>query len=332
MQKSIRKQLLLWYIGSIAVIAFFFWFGVHVYMIEYGEEIFLGLLILLSIIGFLVIHSITNSLSTFSKKIKTISSTNLQERIHTKYKEKEIAELAQSFNELLERIENSFKRERQFIGDVAHELKTPLATMRSNIEVGLTKKRKEEEYQTMLSESLIDIDRMSSTIQDVLDLAWTDAHVNQPFTKKVNLTDLLTELVEIIESLASSKDIQIKSSIKDNVIVYGESEKLGRAFLNVLTNAVKYTNNKGMISVLLAKEKNKAIITVSDTGIGINKKDIKHVFNRFYRADNARKQDGTGLGLSIAKSIIQIHRGTMSIKSTKGKGTKVIISLPQIHE
>jgi heavy metal sensor kinase len=330
MKQSIRTKLLFWYLGSIAIIALFFWFAVHIFMIDYATEMFIGLLVILSILGFIAATSITKSLSTLTEKIKSISSRNLSQRIHVHRDNDEISELADTFNDLLNRLDASFQRERQFIGDVAHELKTPIATMKSGIEVALTKRRSGEEYKEVMHEMLVDIDTLSRTLTDVLDLAWTDAQRDRVFDKKVNLSELVEEVYEIEEKLAAEKHISINKKIDKNIMIHGEREKLARALLNILDNAIKYSNNNGEVDVLLNNADGSVQIKVVDSGIGIPHHDLHSIFDRFYRGANVRKLSGSGLGLSIAKSIVQIHKGTISVESKKPRGTTVTITLPTI--
>lgn len=326
--QSLQTRLAIWYLGSIALIALFFWFGVHILQIQYGTEIFVGLLFLLSFIGFIVIRQIIGELSSLTKTIKAISSKNLNERIKHIHSDDEIGQLATSFNELLDRLESSFVRERQFIGDVAHELKTPIATMKSSIEVALTKKRNVDEYQQTLKDMLLDIDNLTSTLMDVLDLAWTEAHADKKFTKKVNISDLLEELVEIASNMTGEKNLEVHFEIEPNITIFGEREKLARAFLNLIDNAIKYNKKKGTVAISLKTHDDHAVLQVKDSGVGIPKKDLQNIFDRFYRSDNVTKTAGSGLGLAIVKSIIQIHGGKITVTSNLQRGTAFTVILP----
>lgn len=330
MRKSnnLKTRLFIWYGGSLLLVALFFWFGVHVLSVKYGTEIFIGLLLLLSLVGFFIIQKITNSLSDLTEKIQTISSKNLNERIINISNEDEIGMLARSFNALLDRLELSFHRERQFIGDVAHELKTPIATMKSSIEVALSRDRNKEEYKQILLESLEDVNNMSTTLADVLDLAWTEANTDRQFTKKVDLSALISEVTEIGTKLAQVKKVKLRSSIQEGIVILGEREKLARAILNLLDNAIKYNNKGGSIQIKVEKQDSLAVLTVKDSGIGISHQEIHQIFNRFYRGTKTNKISGSGLGLAIVKSIIQMHQGKITVKSKPNKGTTFTIAIP----
>lgn len=265
--------------------------------------------------------------------MKLISSENLSERIRDVGGENEIGELARSFNSLLDRLDDAFKRERQFITDVAHELKTPSATLQGGIEIALSKERTKEEYREALEEALIDARRQSKTLSNILDLAWSESNSNQDDKKEINLSRLFEDLEDIVIKLAKPKDITVEKTIEKNVLVpsIGTKDKLARAFLNILENAVKYTPRKGRIRILLKKEHSHAKIQVSDTGIGIAEKDLPHVFERFYRGSGTDKTLGSGLGLAITQSIIHGHLGKIQVKSIPGKGTTIIVVLPIVN-
>lgn len=184
-----------------------------------------------------------------------------------------------------------------------------------------------------MAEALIDARRQSKTLNNILDLAWSESNSSHDDKKEKNLSQLLEELQDIVIKLAKPKEIRVEKTIEKNVLVAsaGTKDKLARALLNILENAVKYTPRKGRIQILLNKEHNHAKIQVSDTGIGITEKDLPHIFERFYRGSSTDKTLGTGLGLAITQSIIQSHQGKIQVKSNPGKGTTVIIVLPIIN-
>ena len=257
-----------------------------------------------------------------------ITSENLDRRLISPNSEDEIERLSTTFNSLLDRLQQSFIRERQFIGDVAHELKTPIATLKSGIELTLSKDRQKVEYQKTLSETLIDIDRITSLLHNILDLAWIGADKNISKGKSFSLSDTLSELNEIAIKLSAKKQLRIKSTIQPDITVFGDEGKITRAILNIIDNAIKYTPKKKIIYISLRKLKDEAIIEIKDGGIGISKSDLKHVFERFYRGSKTSKTLGSGLGLAISQGIINAHKGQIKVDSAIGKGTTVKIILP----
>lgn len=276
--------------------------------------------------GHLLARKVTSPITNFSEKLKKLSSENLEERIQNPKTSDELEELADSFNNLLDRISESFKRERQFIGDVAHELKTPLSILQGNVELALSKNRPKEEYQKVLKETQIDTNKISTTLKNILDLAWSESDNFK--AEKINLSKLLEELKELAVKMALQKQITVVGSIAQKIIVSGKSDKLSKALLNIIDNAIKYTPVHGTITISLAKNQSAALIKIKDTGIGIAKKDLPLIFERFYRGSKTDKTIGAGLGLAIARAIITSHRGNINIESTVGRGTTVIIHLP----
>lgn len=277
--------------------------------------------------GYLLAKSAIQPITLISEKLKKISSENLDERVTTPKTNDEIKELAVTFNSLLDRLSQAFKREKQFIGDVAHELKTPLATQRSNIEVTRSKDRDKKEYIKTLDETLIDNKRMSQTLENILDLAWSEAEVTTHF-ETFNLSKLIEEVSDLATKMASLKKIQITGEVTPNIKIHGKRDKLFHAILNLVDNAVKYTNDKGTIAISLHKTPNKIHLQIKDNGIGISKTDLPHIFDRFYRGSKNDKTSGSGLGLAISQAIISSHRGNIDIQSKMGHGTTVSISFP----
>ncbi len=280
--------------------------------------------------GFMLAGSALKPVAEMSEEMQKISSENLKLRVKSPQTHDEIENLAQSFNGLLNRLEEAFTRERQFIGDVAHELKTPLSTLKGSIEVAMGKERSQAEYKKVLGELLVDADRLSSTLTNVLDLAWSRTDTTDTSNESVNLTEVVEELSEISQKLAYSKNITISIHTEKNIAIAGKKDKIFRAILNIVDNAVKYTGQKGHVSLSLRKKPGFAVVTIKDSGRGIAAADIPHVFNRFYRGGESDKTLGSGLGLSIAKSVIQSSNGSIDLTSKVGQGTTVTVQFPLV--
>ena len=278
--------------------------------------------------GYLIATKIVHPISKFSDKMAQITSEHLDERVNNPGSGDEVEKLVTTFNSLLDRLQESFHRERQFIGDVAHELKTPVATLRGGVELALSKSRTKIEYKKSLNESLIDINRLSTTIKNILDLAWLGANNTNQVENQVDLSVTIKELNEIAQKLAAQKHLTLISEIKSKIIVTGAQDKISRAILNVIDNAIKYTPSEGKITLSLFKTKGNAVIEIKDTGIGIFKNELEHIFERFYRGPKASKTLGSGLGLAISQGIINAHHGKIEVLSKPAKGTTVTITLP----
>lgn len=328
--KSLRGKLFFWYATSLLTVTAYFYLAIHLFSLPYGNILFLVLLLVLALEGLFIIRKMTSKLTKLSEKIRSITSQNLDQRITDIESEDEIGELADSFNHLLTRLHEAFSRERRFIGDVAHELKTPLATQRSTIEVLLSKKRTNEDYQKTLADLLVDNKRLTDTVRDVLDLAWAEADKTQISTESTNLTELMEELYEIATQLAKSKGLEVTKRFEKNTIVIGKRDKIFRALLNIVDNAIKFTG-KGTIFLSLTKIDGEARVVIKDAGDGIPQEDLPHVFERFYRGKKSHRVPGTGLGLAIAHSIITAYQGNLTVKNNEGKGSTFIATFLLAH-
>lgn len=324
---SLRFKLFFWYLVSLILLGFFIVLTVHIYQYKYSTYVLGGLFILLAAIGFATIYRITQSIINLSSQIRQISSKNLDTRISPSKNDDEIGELGKSFNELLDRLDVAFKRERQFIADVAHEMKTPIATLRSSFEVTLHKERTNEEYKKIIKDSIVETDRLTTTLRDVLDLAWSEVP-NETLRSKFDLSELMNEMAEIAQKLALKKQITVSHSIISSIQMLGFRERLGRAILNIIDNAIKYTPQNGKITISLIQEYNNALITIKDSGQGIGEEEIEHIFDRFYRGTKTDKVFGAGLGLAIAKATVGIHKGAIKVDSKPKHGSTFTIALP----
>ncbi len=326
--QSLKKRLFLWYVGSLLIVFVFTILVVHVFKLQNGF-LFLTLLFLtLALLGFTIIYKITKSLTYLSSRIRMISSKNLDEQIVGIDSNDEIGELAKTFNQMIDRLNQAFKREQQFIADVAHELKTPLSTLRSIVEITRSKKRSNEEYEKTMDEILKDTNRLSSTLKNVLDLAWSETPSEQKNANIFNLSELMAELVDVTKKMALKKNIRIEESTDKDMEIFGYREKLERALLNIVDNAIKYTAKNGRVSITTSKSSSNAVIKIQDNGIGISENDIPYIFDRFYRGSSTDRVFGSGLGLAISKSIVASHRGEINVTSQVGKGSTFTIILP----
>jgi len=273
-------------------------------------------------------QKIIKPISSIINKMDDITTENLEMRLSSPKSNDEIEKLTLTFNSLLSRLHQSFKRERQFIEDIAHELKTPIATLKGGIELALSKQRSNIEYKKTLEETLIDTDRISKLVNNLLELAWEGMSGNTVNNKKFNLSDLLVELSNVAVKLGLQKNIKVNTDIKPNINIYGDDNKISRALLNLVDNAIKYTPNNKSVSFSLGQVNKMAIIVIKDEGVGIPKKDLKHVFERFHRGSKTSKTIGSGLGLAISEGIIKTHNGRIIINSKIGKGTMIKVILP----
>lgn len=264
------------------------------------------------------------------KTVNDIKVNNLSRRLPKIEGEDEISRLTITLNEMIARLENSFIQIKQFTSDASHELKTPLTIMRGELEIALTKPLTEHEYMRIIASSLDEVIRLTNVVENLLELSRADAgNIKLNFQEK-NLTRLLVDIVEDAYILAEQNKILVNSNIDTDLVFEFDQVKLHQAILNVIDNAIKYTPRYGKIFIELKKRGNYAYINVADTGIGIPKDKLAHIFDRFYRVDKSRSSEikGTGLGLSIVHWIIKAHEGEISVNSEINQGTEFSIKLP----
>jgi heavy metal sensor kinase len=261
---------------------------------------------------------------------RSITAEDLSLRLDPLDSHDEIGELAETLNDMIARLEHSFKQIRQFSGDVSHELKTPLAELKCNAEVALRKERTQEEYQTALQNVIEDAEQLQNIIEALLFLARMDSQrVPLSFTT-FSLHEVLFKVFEATYLLAKQKKLAIGFEEIEQMYIKGDSNLLKRLLANLLSNALQYTPPGGEVTVSLHQKTNYAVLTVTDTGIGIPEDALPYIFDRFYRVDPSRSHEtgGSGLGLAVVQKIVEVHGGKISVQSTVGKGTTFRVSLP----
>ena len=283
---------------------------------------------LTGIVGAFLTKMALSPIDQMIRTIRQISEENLKLRVQIPDTEDEIRKLADTFNDMLSKLDYAFTSQKQFIQDISHELKTPLTILKGELEVTLKRIRSPEEYQSILMSGLEEINKLSQLIENLLTLARFDSKEMKLKAKNFDLNTLITEVVNDMGILARQKGITVDSILQDRVSVNADEKQIKRALINVLDNAIKYTLQNSSVILELNKENGFAKIKITDTGIGISEAELPHIFERFYRGDKSHSSPGFGLGLSITKVIIEAHRGKIKADSQLGKGTTFIISLP----
>ena len=262
---------------------------------------------------------------------RTISAQNLSSRLIVPNTGDELQRLSETLNGMLDRLEAAFKKITQFTADASHELRTPVAVMRTRAELSLRKARSTDEYRDVIAEVLAELEKTSGLIEQLMFLARADSGAETPHFAATNVTEVLREACHQGSALAEAKQIAFEQNIStDSLWIQGDASSLRRLFLILIDNAVKYTPASGQIEVSLQRNDGFAIAEVRDTGIGIAEADLPNVFERFYRADKARTRElgGVGLGLSIGRWIAEVHAGTIEVHSSPGHGSTFQIRLP----
>ncbi len=309
-----------------------------------------SVLVIASLGGQFLANKALKPVDRVTQAARMITTQNLNQRIQTLKVKDEISRLIDTFNEMISRLDQSFRQIKQFTTDASHELKTPLTILKGEVEVALRKKRTPHEYEQILESNLEEINRMSKIVEDLLLLSKADIGEIQLKKEEIPLNRFLRSLTEQMKILAHPKNIRIEMPNypfdgEEDIHIYGDPLRIRELFINLIENGIKYTEEGGRVLITLTKEMGDGAISssppgkrsesfakviVSDTGIGIAKEDQEKIFNRFFRVDKARsrEQGGSGLGLSICKWIVEAHQGDISVESELGKGSSFIVRIP----
>ena len=231
-------------------------------------------------------------------------------------------------NQSTKPIESAITQMRRFMGDAAHELKTPIAVLRARTDVALQRERSGEEYHEILRNVSGEAERLGNLVENMLLLARADAGQWPVQKTKVFLDDVLMDAASAARALGSAKNVRIDLGTLDEAAVSGDPTLLRQLFMILLDNAIHFTPEGGNVTAMAEKNGRACHVTIQDTGVGIPASALPHVFERFFRADPARSRGGVGLGLSIARWIVDVHRGRIAVQSAEGKGTTVKVSFP----
>jgi len=263
-----------------------------------------------------------------------IGADDLSYRLQQSHNADEVGRLATTFDQMLDRLDRAFRRQRRFTADAAHELRTPLAMLTSQIDLSLDRPRSSAEYQAVLRSIREDASHLSQLVSELLTLARADSGDQNLVREAFALDVLVGDVVESMALLAASHDVHLDLAAQAPVNVLGDQTRLTQLLVNLVDNGLKYTPPGGRVTVSLNREDQQAVIRVADTGPGIEPEHLPHVFERFYRGDAARTRGdgGTGLGLAICRWIVQSHGGDIGVLSAPGQGTVFTVTLPILAE
>ena len=297
----------------------------------------------LSIIAFILVVTIGGMCTYFvvnnalipivelNKNIKKINEDNLNSNLSIKGANDEIKELTISFNKMIAKLENAFASQKRFNSSVAHELKTPLAVIKTNIDVLKSSNCKSlEEYDKTLAVVEKSILKMNLIIETLLDIIRQE---NAPLNEIVSIDEILEDIVDDLSIIANKKNIKLKlNSYNIKNKIKGNEIMLYRAFYNVIENSIKYNKINGSIDILCYQDLNTIEVKVIDTGSGIKEEDYDEIFKPFYRCEGiiSYSKNGVGLGLSLTQSVIKLHGGEIKVKSKLNEGTEFTFILPYI--
>lgn len=300
----------------------------------------MGLLILCSVAAViaawagsaLLAQRVLQPLKALSRTAEKISASSLRTRLNLDAPYEEFRQLVEAFNAMLDRLQKASESQRSFVDSAAHELQTPLTVLQGNLEVSLQKMRTAEEYREALITNLEQVERLMALTKSLLTLARFAGDRPPVHLAPLALEPVLRELIEDLVPLAEDRTIRLTFESEPVLLVQGDEQKLKQLFINLLDNALRYTDPGGAVIVRLNGTPDEVHVSVQDTGHGIEAAHLPHLFERFYRVDHSRTRDvgGTGLGLSIVKEIADSHKGSITVKSEVGKGSTFTLVLPAI--
>ncbi len=290
-----------------------------------------GLLVLGAGGGYFLSGRMLKPVDRVSSLAARISSTNLKERINYLGPEDEIKRLADTFDDMLERLESAFEAQKQFIQDASHELRTPIAIAQTNIEVTeMEEKVTVKDYKRLMEVLKLSLERMNRLSDNLLLLS--AGSQDQSKWSIVDITSFLNEVAEEASTKASAAGISLElEPISEEMLIRGDTIYLKQAVINLVDNAIKYNRSGGSVKISTHTEDSRLVVQVEDSGIGISQADQQRIFDRFYCVDKSRSRThgGSGLGLAIVKKIVEDHGGTISVESTLGEGSTFRMILPR---
>ena len=290
--------------------------------------IMIPLFIFAAIIGWFLARQAMLSVEAVTLTAIDISKGSYDKRVQVKKRFYEIDRLANTFNSMLDRIQALIKGMREINDNIAHDLRSPLTRIRGIAEMTLLRKVSIKDYENMAASTIEECDNLIEMINTMLDITETEAGVGEFNIEKVDLSRLILDACELFRPTADEKGINIETVLPDKLHFQGDRNKLQRLVTNLLGNSIKYTEPGGSVSISVSLDNGQVNIMFEDTGIGISEKDLPKIFERFYRCDRSRSQAGIGLGLSLAKAIANAFSGSISVESTKNKGSTFLVALP----
>jgi signal transduction histidine kinase len=257
-----------------------------------------------------------------------ISKGSIDKRVEVKRRHYEIDRLANTFNDMLDRIQTLIKGMREMNDNVAHDLRSPLTRIRGIAEMTLVGNGSMNDYAEMAANTIEECDKLIEIINTMMDITETEAGLSPFKFEKIDIVKLILSACELFDPIAKEKEVQLITVLPDRLEIIGDKSKMQRLVTNLLENAIKYNKQGGVVTISVKHENQRVNIQVEDTGVGIPEEELPHIFDRFYRCDRSRSQAGIGLGLSLAKVIVKAFNGEIRVKSALDQGSLFQISFP----
>ncbi|RQO29677.1 two-component sensor histidine kinase [Taibaiella sp. KBW10] len=344
----IARKEIQFYIGEIQVVGFLYEHDGGHYVItaaskdEYGltkladlrYTIIIALLVAVIIIflaGQFLAKKSLQPVSTLVGKVQKITATNLDLRVDEGDRKDEIAALAITFNEMLNRLEHSFDAQKRFVSNISHELRTPLTAMLAELQLTAEKKRDTEEYQAVIAHTITDTQKLIRLSNSLLDLAKANYDETEISFKNIRLDELLLDArMDVLHNQPHYKvNITFEQEIDHDkdISVHGNEYLLKVAFINLMENGCKFSEDL-QSTVFISYDRENILLRFADKGVGISAEELPYIFTPFYRGANKKFADGNGIGLSLTQKIVELHKGHISVVSKEKEGTTFTITLP----
>lgn len=298
------------------------------------RDILLILAILLCVVAGVaaISRSTTNPIRTLNNATKEIAAGNFDVEVSIRNRAEEFAELQTNFNAMVRELRANEYLKKDFVSGVSHEMKTPLSIIGGYAKLlrdgeDLSEEERREYLDLIISET----ERLTSLTSNMLRLSRMDSEEIKPKHQRFSLDEQIREAVVLLEPKWSVKELEMDVDLAE-VWAWGDSELLIQVWINLIGNAVKYTEKGGSLRIGLTETADKHVVTVADTGCGMNQEDLARAFDRFYQADTSRRKEGSGLGLAIVRRIVELHHGSVSAKSEPGQGSIFTVELPREKE
>jgi heavy metal sensor kinase len=301
--------------------------------IEAFQRIFITtmafLIVFAAVVGWFMARRALSGVGAVTRTAQKISGGSLEQRVPVKTGSDEIDQLATTFNHMLDRIQRLVTGIKEMSDNIAHDLRSPITSIRGVAEVTLTTGKSLEEYRNMAASTIEECDRLLDLINTMLMISETDAGVDRLTRKEMDMAGFVRDACELFGPIAEDKGIAMNCEGPDKCPLFADVRMIQRMITNLLDNAIKYTSSGGTVMVTVSEnDRQQVIVSVKDTGIGISPNDLPHIFERFYRCDQSRSQTGIGLGLSLAQAIARAHGGNIMVTSSPNRGSVFTVTLP----
>src|SRR5262249_15458523 len=307
----------------------------QVEVVLYGLLLALALGLPLTVIvaisgGWLLMRQALNPVDEITRGAEQITSRNLSQRLPVARTGDELERLSAALNRMIERLEESFLYVSRFTADASHEWRTPVTSLRGELEAAVEQSQPTPELRETIGSALEEAERLSRIVESLMAISRLDAGEARMERDTLDLAELASSTTEQMRLLAEDKNIALRCESDEQVTVEGDRARLKQVIVNLVDNAIKYTPAGGLFGVKIRASNSHAVVEVNDNGVGIPPEGLPHIFERFYRVDKARSRQmgGAGLGLSIIKAIVTAHGGQVRVESVEGEGSRFLVELP----